>query len=98
MNKNKLIMLSEDNGLKAHELAITKAGVGEEEKLKIVHSFDVWLLADFEDVCSILVADEPNEADGFPEVILKFLTDSGVHKWLKERLIEKNKDAGERDY
>ncbi|KAF5413509.1 MAG: hypothetical protein C5S38_06280 [Candidatus Methanophagaceae archaeon] len=96
MNKNKLIMLSEDNGLKAHELAITKAGVGEEEKLKIVHSFDVWLLADFEDVCSILVADEPNETDGFPEVILKFLTDSGVHKWLKERLIEKNKDAGER--
>jgi len=97
MNKNKLIMRSEDNGLKAHELAITKAGVGEEEEeLKIVHSFDVWLLADFEDVCTILVADEPKKAEGFPDVILKFLDDSGIHKWLKERLIEKNKDAGER--
>jgi len=96
MNKNKLIMRSEDNGLKAHELAITKAGVGGEEKLKIVHSFDVWLLADFEDVCSILVADEPKKTEGFPEAIIKFLDDSKVHKWLKERLIEKNKDAGER--
>ncbi len=95
MKKNKLTILDEDNGLKAHELAITKAGEGE-DKIKVVHSSDVWLLAGFEAVCSALVADEPDKTEGFPDAVIDFLGDTDVHEWLKERLIEKNKEAGER--
>jgi len=95
VRKNKLRMLDEEEGLKAHELAIVR----EEEaggEIKTLNSFDVWLLVDFEEVCSALVADEPDEVEGFPDAIVEFLEDPGVDEWLKERLIEKNKEAGER--
>lgn len=95
MKKNKLTILDEDNGLKAHELAITKAGEGK-DKIKVVHSSDVWLLAGFEAVCLALVADEPDKTEVFPDAVIDFLGDPDVHEWLKERLIEKNKEAGER--
>ena len=95
LKKNKLKMLDEEKGLKAHELAIVKEGEGEGE-INALNSSDVWLLADFRDVCSALVADEPEEVEGFPDVIIAFLENPGVDEWLKERLIEKNKEAGER--
>jgi tetratricopeptide (TPR) repeat protein len=95
VRKNKLRMLGEEEGLKAHELAIVKGEEGEGE-IKTLNSFDVWLLTDFEEVCSVLVADEPKEVEGFPGAITKFLEDPDVDEWLKERLIEKNKEAGER--
>jgi len=95
VRKNKLRMLDEEEGLKAHELAIVR----EEEvagEIKALNSFDVWLLVDFGEVCSALVADEPDAVEGFPDAIIEFLEDPGVDEWLKERLIEKNKEAGER--
>ncbi len=95
MKKNKLRMLDEEEGLKAHELAIVKGEEGEGE-IKALNSFDVWLLTDFEEVCSAWVADEPKEVEGFPDVIIAFLENPGVDEWLKERLVEKNKEAGER--
>jgi len=95
IKKNKLRMLGEEEGLKAHELAIVKGEEGEGE-IKALNSFDVWLLADFRDVCSAWVADEPEEVEGFPDVIIAFLENPEVDEWLKERLIEKNKEAGER--
>lgn len=95
VRKNKLRMLGEEEGLKAHEFAIVKGEEGEEE-IKTLNSFDVWLLTDFEEVCSALVAEEPKEVEGFPGVITEFLEDPDVDEWLKERLIEKNKEAGER--
>jgi tetratricopeptide (TPR) repeat protein len=88
-------MLGEEEGLKAHELAIVKGEEGEGE-IKTLNSFDVWLLTDFEEVCSVLVADEPEEIEGFPDVIIAFLENPEVDEWLKERLVEKNKEAGER--
>lgn len=95
VRKNKLRMLGEEEGLKAHEFAIVKGEEGEGE-IKTLNSFDVWLLTDFEEVCSTLVADEPEEVEKFPEAITKFLEDPDVDEWLKERLVEKNKEAGER--
>ncbi len=95
VRKNKLRMLGEEEGLKAHELAIVKGEEGEGE-IKTLNSFDVWLLTDFEEVCSVLVADEPEEIEGFPDVIIAFLENPKVDEWLKERLVEKNKEAGER--
>ena len=95
VRKNKLRMLGEEEGLKAHELAIVKGEEGEGE-IKALNSFDVWLLTDFEEVCSALVADEPEDVEGFPDVIIAFLENPGVDEWLKERLVEKNKEAGER--
>jgi len=95
MKKNKLRMLDEEEELKAHELAIAREEEAEGE-IKALNSFDVWLLADFEDVCSALVADEPDAVDGFPDAIIEFLENPGVSGWLRERLIEKNKEAGER--
>jgi len=95
MKKNKLRMLDEEEGLKAHELAIVKEGEGEEE-IKALNSSDVWLLADFMEVCSALVTDEPEEVEGFPDEIIAFLEHPGVDEWLKKRLVEKNKEAGER--
>lgn len=95
MKKNKLRMLGEEEGLKAHELAIVKGEEGEGE-IKALNSFDVWLLADFRDVCSAWVADEPEVVEGFPDVIIAFLENPEVDEWLKERLVEKNKEAGER--
>ena len=95
VRKNKLRMLGEEEGLKAHEFAIVKGEEGEGE-IKTLNSFDVWLLTDFEEVCSALVAEEPKEVEGFPGVITEFLEDPDVDEWLKERLIEKNKEAGER--
>lgn len=95
VRKNKLRMLDEEEGLKAHELAIVREEEAEGE-IKTLNSFDVWLLVDFEEVCSALVADEPDAVEGFPDAIIEFLEDPGVDEWLKERLIEKNKEAGER--
>jgi tetratricopeptide (TPR) repeat protein len=95
MKKNGLRMLDEEEGLKAHEFAIVK-GEEVEGEIKTLNSFDVWLLADFEEVSSTLVADEPDTVEGFPDAIIEFLEDPGVDEWLKERLIEKNKEAGER--
>ena len=95
VRKNKLRMLGEEEGLKAHEFAIVKGEEGEGE-IKTLNSFDVWLLTDFEEVCSVLVADEPEEIEGFPDVIIAFLENPEVDEWLKERLVEKNKEAGER--
>ncbi|MEA2032396.1 MAG: hypothetical protein U9N41_02305 [Euryarchaeota archaeon] len=95
VRKNKLRMLGEEEGLKAHELAIVKGEEGEGE-IKALNSFDVWLLADFTEVCSALVADELEEVEGFPDEIIAFLENPGVDEWLKERLVEKNKEAGER--
>jgi len=95
VRKNKLRMLGEEEGLKAHELAIVKGEEGERE-IKALNSFDVWLLADFTEVCSALVADEPEEVEGFHDEIIAFLENPEVDEWLKERLVEKNKEAGER--
>ena len=95
VRKNKLRMLGEEEGLKAHELAIVKGEEGEGE-IKALNSFDVWLLADFEEVCSAWVANEPEKVEGFPDVIVAFLENPEIDEWLKERLIEKNKEAGER--
>jgi tetratricopeptide (TPR) repeat protein len=85
----------EEEGLKAHEFAILKGEEGEGE-IKALNSFDVWLLADFREVCSVLVADQPEGVKGFPDAIIEFLEDPGIDEWLKERLIEKDKEAGER--
>jgi len=95
VRKNKLRMLGEEEGLKAHEFAIVKGEEGEGE-IKTLNSFDVWLLTDFEEVCFAWVAEEPEEVEGFPGVIIAFLENPEVDEWLKERLVEKNKEAGER--
>ncbi len=94
VRKNKLRMLGEEEGLKAHEFAIVKGEEGEGE-IKTLNSFDVWLLTDFEEVCFAWVAEEPEEVEGFPGVIIAFLENPEVDEWLKERLVEKNKEAGE---
>ncbi|HID19624.1 MAG TPA: hypothetical protein EYP28_01590 [Methanophagales archaeon] len=93
MRKNKLGMQDEEDKLKAHELAIVKEG---SDRLKPLSSFDIWLLADFKDVCAVCVADDLRSVEGFPDRIIEFLKDPSVDGRMKERLIEKDTERGEK--
>jgi tetratricopeptide (TPR) repeat protein len=93
MRKNKLGMQDEEDKLKAHELAIAKEG---SDRLKPLSSFDIWLLADFKDVCAAYVADDLRSVEGFPDRIIEFLKDPSVDGRMKERLIEKDGEKGEK--
>ena len=96
IRKNKLRMLGEEEGLKAHELAIIREG-GEaaEEGIETLNNFDVWLLTDFADVCAAWVTGDRESGKGVPEEIIAFLENPYVDDRLKERLIEKDTGRGE---
>ena len=96
IRKNKLRMLGEEEGLKAHELAITRDG-GEvaEGETKTLNNFDVGLLTDFADVCAAWVAGDLESGKGVPDEIIVFLEDPYVNDRLKERLIERDTKRGE---
>ncbi len=97
IKKNKLRMLDEKERLKAHELAITREEeAAAEGELKTLNSFDLWLLTDFEDVCAAWVAEDFRQVEGFPDMIIAFLDDPFVNSQLKERLIEKDTERGEK--
>jgi len=95
LKKNKLRMLDEKEGLKAHELAIAREEEAE-GAIKTVNSLDLWLLTDFEDVCAAWVAEDFGQVEGFPDMIIAFLDDPFVNSQLKERLIEKDTERGEK--
>ncbi|MEA2076254.1 MAG: tetratricopeptide repeat protein [Euryarchaeota archaeon] len=96
IRKNKLRMLGEEEGLKAHELAIIReGGVVAEGEIKTLNNFDVWLLTDFADVCTAWVAGDLQSGKGVPDEIIAFLEDPYVNERLKERLIEKDTGRGE---
>jgi tetratricopeptide (TPR) repeat protein len=96
VRKNRLQMLDEsDGGLKAHELAIVREEDGAAGGFKRLNSFDLWLLADFPDFCTVWVAEEVKKAEGFPDAILAFLNDLYASVRLKERVIEKDTARGE---
>jgi len=95
VRKNRLKMLDDEEGLKTHELAIGREGEEAEGELKRLNSFDLWLLADFPALCTVWVADDVKEAEGFPDAILAFLDNPYANVRLKERLIEKDKARGE---
>jgi tetratricopeptide (TPR) repeat protein len=96
IRKNKLRMLGEEEGLKAHELAIIREG-GEaaEGEIKALNNFDVWLLTDFADVCTAWVSSDRESEKSVPEEIIAFLENPYVDDHLKERLIEKDTGRGE---
>lgn len=97
VRKNRLQMLDEqEGGLKAHELAIVREGDGAEGAFKRLNSFDIWLLADFPALCTVWVAEDFKEAEGFPDTILAFLDNPYANVRLKERLIEKDTVRGEK--
>ena len=97
LKKNKIGLLDEKEGLKAHELAIAREEeAAAEGELKTLNSFDLWLLTDFEDVCAVWVAEDFRAVDGFPNMIIAFLDDPFVNSQLKERLIEKDRARGEK--
>lgn len=95
MKKNRLRMLDEEEGLKAHEIAIAREEKAEGE-IKTLNSFDLWLLTDFEDVCAAWMAEDFGDVEGFPDMIIAFLDDPFVNSQLKERLIEKDTERGEK--
>jgi tetratricopeptide (TPR) repeat protein len=97
VRKNRLKMLDEEEGLKAHELALGREGdeAEIEGELKRLNSYDLWLLADFPALCTVWVADDFKDAEGFPDEILAFLDNPYVDVRLKERLIEKDEARGE---
>lgn len=95
MRKNKLGMQDEEDKLKAHEVAIIKEG-GAKNELKPLSIFDIWLIADFKDVCAAYVADDLSSVEGVPDMIIKFLRDPSVDGRMKERLIEKDIGRGEK--
>ncbi|RCV64057.1 Tfp pilus assembly protein PilF [Methanophagales archaeon] len=95
MRKNKLVMQDEEDKLKAHEVAIYKEG-GAKNELKPLSIFDLWLIADFKDVCAAYVADDLNSVEGVSDMMIKFLRDPSVDGRMKERLIEKDMGKGEK--
>jgi tetratricopeptide (TPR) repeat protein len=96
IRKNKLRMLDEETGLKAHEIALVREEDETEGELKTLDSFDLWLLTDFKDVCTVWVAEDFKQVDGFPDTILAFLDNPYVNVRLKERLIAKDTERGEK--
>ncbi len=94
LKKNRLRMLDEEEGLKAHELAITREE-DTEGGIKALNSFDVWLLTDFADVCAAWVAEDFRQVEGFPDMILALLENPYVDDRMKERLVERDKERGE---
>ena len=97
MGKHGLKTLDEEKGLKAHEVAIVKGS--EEEggnKLTPQNYFDLWLLTDFGELCTLWLTEDLKQADGFPDTIIAFLKAPYLDAQLKERLIEKDKERGER--
>ena len=95
IRKNKLRMLDEETGLKAHEIALVREEDETEGELKTLDSFDLWLLTDFKEVCTVWVAEDFKQVEGFPDTILAFLDDPYVNVRLKERLIAKDTERGE---
>ncbi len=95
MRKNKLGMQDEEDKLKAHEVAIIKEG-GARNELKPLSIFDIWLIADFKDVCAAYVAEDLSSVDGVPDRMIEFLEDPSVDGRMKERLIEKDIEKGEK--
>jgi len=89
-------MLDEETGLKAHEIALVREEDETEGELKTLNSFDLWLLTDFKDVCTVWVAEDFKQVDGFPDTILAFLDNPYVNVRLKERLIAKDTERGEK--
>lgn len=98
IRKNKLRMRDEEEGgLKAHELAIAREEEAEAEgELKTLNSLDLWLLTEFGDVCAVWAAEDFRDVEGFPDMIIAFLDDPLVNSQLKERLIEKDTERGEK--
>ncbi len=101
MKKQRLKTLDEEEGLKAHEFAIVKEegeeeGKGDKSKIKTLNSLDLWLLVDYEDVCVAWMADDPRSVKGFSKAIIDFLEDPDVTALLRDRLIEKDKERGEK--
>jgi len=94
LKKNRLRMLDEEEGLKAHELAITREE-DTEGGIKALNSFDVGLLTDFADVCAAWVAEDFRQVEGFPDMILALLENPYVDDRMKERLIGRDKERGE---
>ena len=94
MREKELEILDWRHGLRAGEMAITK--LGEREGIKTLNSLDIMLMLDFSDVCAALVADDPRKVEGFPRVIAEFLDNPNILPFLKERLIERDKEATER--
>ncbi len=102
MKKQRLNMLDdEEEGLKAHEFAIIKeegdgGGEGDKSKIKPLNSLDLWLLVDYEDVCVAWMAEEPRSVKGSSNTIIDFLEDPDVSALLRDRLIEKDNERGEK--
>jgi tetratricopeptide (TPR) repeat protein len=98
MGKHGLKTLDEEaKGLKAHEVALVKGSAeGEGDKLKPQNYLDLWLLTDFEELCALWVSEDLKQMNGFPDTIIAFLKAPYLDARLKERLIEKDKERGER--
>jgi tetratricopeptide (TPR) repeat protein len=96
MRKNNLRVLDEETGLKAHEIALVREEDEIGGELKTVNSLDLWLLTDFKDVGTAWVAEDFRQVEDFPDTILAFLDNPYVNVRLKERLIEKDTERGEK--
>lgn len=94
MRKNKLVMQDEEDKLKTHYVAIVKEGMAKNE-LKPLNIFDIWLIADFKDVCAAYEADDISGVEGLSDTMMEFLRQPSVDLRMKERLIEKDVNRGE---
>jgi tetratricopeptide (TPR) repeat protein len=95
MKQHGLKAWDEEDGLPKHELAIAREGA-QKADLTPVDSLDIGLLVGFEALCAAWVADDPRTTEDFPQGILAFFYNPLVDLDLKERLIEKEKERGER--
>jgi tetratricopeptide (TPR) repeat protein len=95
MKQHRLKAWDDEAGLPRDELAVAGEGTPRED-LRSVDSLDIRLLVDFEDLCAAWLADDPRTAEAFPEAFLAFYAHPLVDQQLKERLIEKDKERGER--
>lgn len=95
MKQHRLKAWDDEAGLPRDELAIAGEGTPRED-LRSVDSLDIRLLVDFENLCAAWLADDPRTAEAFPEAVLAFYAHPLVDQQLKERLIEKDKERGER--
>ncbi len=95
MGQHRLKTVNEEKGLGVDEFAIVKEGGSDEAAIKPLNQIDLWLLADFEEVCTAWMTEDFTQVPGLTDKIIAFLNDPQVED-LKERLVERDTERGER--
>ena len=96
MRKHRLKTVDEEEDLAENEFAIARnAETPAESVVHPLNQDDLWLLTDFEAICTLWLAEDVKTVEGFTDTLREFLNDPGIESHLKERLFERDKERGE---